>query len=73
MAATISTRALGGNDNFDRIAIRVDGNAYKDANGVGKWGIIEVVLTKRRRLRVRPGFDADLLLELVRLLEDASC
>ena len=34
---------------------------------------IEVVLTKRRRLRVRPGFDADLLLELVRLLEDASC
>ena len=34
---------------------------------------IEVVLAKRRRLRVRPGFDADMLRELVRLLEDPSC
>jgi transposase-like protein len=34
---------------------------------------IEVVLTKQRRLRVRPGFDADMLRELVRLLEDPSC
>ena len=35
--------------------------------------IIEVVLAKRRRLRIRPGFDAAMLLELVRLLEDTPC
>ena len=34
---------------------------------------IEVVLTKQRRLRVRPGFDAGMFRELVRLLEDPSC
>jgi transposase-like protein len=35
---------------------------------------IEIVLAKRRRLRVRPGFDADTVRQLVRLLEeDASC
>lgn len=33
---------------------------------------VEVVVGTRV-LRVRPGFDADLLLQLVRLLEDASC
>jgi transposase-like protein len=34
---------------------------------------IELVLGGRRVLRVQPGFDADLLLELVRLLEEPSC
>jgi transposase-like protein len=34
---------------------------------------MELVLGERRLLRVRPGFDADLLLELVRLLEEPSC
>ena len=34
---------------------------------------IELVLGDRRVLRVRPGFDADVLLELVRLLEEPSC
>ena len=34
---------------------------------------IELVLKRRRRLRVRPGFDADTLLKLVRLLEDTPC
>jgi transposase-like protein len=34
---------------------------------------IEVVLGDRRVLRVRSGFDAELLLELVRLLEEPSC
>jgi transposase len=34
---------------------------------------IEVVLSERRSLRVRPGFDADLLRQLVRLLEEPSC
>jgi hypothetical protein len=34
---------------------------------------IELVLGDRRVLRVRPGFDAELLLELVRLLEEPSC
>lgn len=34
---------------------------------------IEVVLGERRVLRVRPDFDAELLLELVRLLEEPSC
>ena len=34
---------------------------------------VELVLGARRILRVRPGFDADMLLQLVRLLEDASC
>jgi transposase-like protein len=31
---------------------------------------IELVLGQRRLLRVRPGFDANMLLELVRLLEE---
>src|SRR4051794_23906374 len=35
--------------------------------------LIEVVLNHQRLLRVRPGFDADLLLELVRLLEEPTC
>jgi hypothetical protein len=34
---------------------------------------IEVVVAERRLLRVRPGFDADLLRQLVRLLEEPSC
>jgi|HubBroStandDraft_1064217.scaffolds.fasta_scaffold129658_3 transposase-like protein len=34
---------------------------------------VELVLGDRRVLRVRPGFDAELLLELVRLLEEPSC
>jgi putative transposase len=34
---------------------------------------IELVLGDRRVLRIRPGFDADLLRELVRLLEEPSC
>jgi transposase-like protein len=34
---------------------------------------IELVLNQRRVLRVRPGFDADMLLELVRLLEEPAC
>ena len=34
---------------------------------------IEIVLSERRLLRVRPGFDADLLRQLVRLLEEPSC
>ena len=34
--------------------------------------VVEVVLDKRV-LRVRPGFDADMLLELVRLLEEPAC
>ena len=34
---------------------------------------IEVVVTERRRLRVRPGFDAELFRQLVRLLEEPSC
>lgn len=44
--STIVTRALGGYDNFDRQAIRVDANNYRDlTTGFGKWGIIEIVLT----------------------------
>ena len=31
------------------------------------------VLLGRRVVRVRPGFDADMLLELVRLLEEPAC
>ena len=34
---------------------------------------IELVLNHRRLLRVRPGFDADMLLELIRLLEEPAC
>jgi transposase-like protein len=34
---------------------------------------IEVVLNERRLLRVRPGFDGGVLLELVRLLEAPAC
>lgn len=34
---------------------------------------LEVLLGRRRRLRVRAGFDADLFRQLVRLLEEPSC
>jgi hypothetical protein len=34
---------------------------------------IEVVVAQGRLLRVRPGFDPDLLRQLVRLLEEPSC
>jgi len=34
---------------------------------------IEVVLGERRVVRVRAGFDAEALLQLVKLLEDAPC
>jgi transposase len=34
---------------------------------------IEVVLSARRLLRVRPGFDPAMLLQLVRLLEEQAC
>jgi transposase-like protein len=34
---------------------------------------VEVVLGERRVLRVRAGFDADLLLQLVQLLEEPGC
>jgi hypothetical protein len=34
---------------------------------------IEVVVGQPRLLRVRPGFDADLLRQLLRLLEEPSC
>jgi hypothetical protein len=34
---------------------------------------IEVVVSERRLLRVRPGFDADLLRQLLRVLEEPSC
>jgi hypothetical protein len=44
------------------------------ASAVAETGsAIELVLHPRRLLRVRPGFDADLLLELVRLLEEPAC
>jgi transposase-like protein len=33
---------------------------------------VEIVLSDRRLLRVRPGFDADMLLQLVRLLEEPA-
>jgi transposase-like protein len=33
---------------------------------------VDVVLSERRLLRVRPGFDADMLLQLVRLLEERA-
>lgn len=48
------------------IKLAVPQNTARDAT-------VEVVLTKRRRLRVRPGFDADLLRQLVRLLEEEPC
>lgn len=41
-------------------------------HGEPSTGVIEVVLG-RRLLRVRPDFDADLLLQLVRLLEEPAC
>ena len=34
---------------------------------------LEVVLTGGRRVRVPPGFDADLLRQLLRVLEESSC
>jgi transposase len=34
---------------------------------------IELVLANGRRLRVRPGFDADMLRQLLRVLEDPAC
>jgi transposase len=34
---------------------------------------VELVLSNRRLLRLRPGFDPAMLLELVRLLEEPAC
>ena len=34
---------------------------------------IELILPKGRRLRVRPGFDANTLRQLLRVLEDPAC
>jgi transposase-like protein len=34
---------------------------------------VELVVDQRRVLRVRPGFDADMLIQLVRLLEEPVC
>jgi transposase-like protein len=34
---------------------------------------IDLVLNHQRMLRLRPGFDAEMLLQLVRLLEAAAC
>jgi transposase len=34
---------------------------------------VELVLSDRRLLRLRPGFDPAMLLELVRLLEEPAC
>ena len=42
-------------------------------DGEPTFSPIELVLNQRRLLRVRPGFDADMLLELVRLLEEPAC
>jgi hypothetical protein len=47
------------------IKLAIDGGASTPA--------IDIVLSERRKLRVRPGFDADLLRQLVRLLEEPSC
>lgn len=48
------------------VQLAVDGQAATPAP-------VEVVLSDRRLLRVRPGFDPDLLLQLVRLLEEPTC
>jgi transposase-like protein len=34
---------------------------------------IDLVVAKGRRLRIHPGFDADLLRQLLRVLEEPSC
>jgi transposase-like protein len=34
---------------------------------------IELILAKGRRLRLRPGFDANMLRQLLRVLEEPSC
>jgi hypothetical protein len=34
---------------------------------------IEILVSERRLLRVRPGFDSDLLRQLLRVLEEPSC
>jgi transposase len=37
------------------------------------FSAVELVLSDRRLLRLRPGFDPAMLLELVRLLEEPAC
>lgn len=49
------------------VEVAVEGEAASDATA------IEIVLSERRTVRVRPGFDADTLLKLVRLLEEPPC
>jgi transposase len=48
------------------VKVAVDASASAHAG-------IDVVLAEGRRLRVRPGFDADLLRQLLRVLEEPSC
>jgi len=52
------------------VKLMVDAEPSSESNTASA---VELVLSERRLLRVRPGFDADMLLELVRLLEEPSC
>jgi hypothetical protein len=67
-ASAVSTTALPSPDRATPafIQLPVDASATTTV-------AIEVVLGERRLLRVRPGFSADLLRQLVRLLEEPSC
>lgn len=43
------------------------------AAGAAAVKTIDVILTKGRRLRIRPGFDANTLRQLLRVLEEPAC
>ena len=60
---------MGAKTSTDALAFVELSTAVAEPTG----GPIELVLNQRRLLRVRPGFDAATLLELVRLLEEPAC
>ena len=55
---------------FVPIHVRADGPAEVNPP---EEACLEVLLSGQRVLRIRPGFDAELLRQLVRLLEEPSC
>ena len=65
--AIMPTRALSSPDGATPAFIKLDIDDGPTAPA------IEVVLSERRLLRVRAGFNADLFRQLVRLLEEPSC
>jgi transposase len=70
--SSASPRATSAVPAFVELSVDAKPNAASSAANSAA-SIVDLVLSERRRLRIRPGFDADMLLKLVRLLEEPAC